>query len=408
MVAILRWFRDNAGSLLLSLLVGLTIWVIVNQEQNPVREDDFRPDVKIAITGLKNGLIITNEYATSTRLRVRAQQDTWSHLTADQFTVTANLNGLGPGTYDVPINVEIAQHTHASVIGETPSVIRLVIEEIKTRELPIQTHLDGQLAVGWSAGKASVTPARVEATGPRSAVDLISEVRASVSVQNVRQTITQNLPLVALDPSGNPITNVTLKPDHADVTLPLTQEAGYKDVQIRPQPFGQPDPAYYIAGVQVVPDHITVRGDPQIIEAMPSVVETEPVTLDGLTADLVQEVTLDLPPGVTPVDNTKIQVLVTVKALQSSRRLTPQVQVVGLGKGLTATLSPKTVDLILSGPVAILNELNTDVDVIVTVDLTGLTVGTYNKEPEVQISRSEVVKASIFPTVVSVTIKVSP
>ena len=407
-MAILRWLRDNTGSIVLSLLVGLTIWVIVNQEQNPVREDDFHPDVKIAVTGLKNGLIITNSYPTTTRLHLRAQQDTWSRLTADQFTVTADLSGMGPGTYDVPIDVAIAQHTRASVISENPSTLHLVIEEIKTRELPIQAHIDGQLAIGWTAGEAEVTPARVEATGPRSAVDLIGEVRATVSVQDVRQTITQNLPLVALDSNGNPVSDVTLNPDHADVTLPLTQEAGYKDVQIRPQPFGQPDPAYYIAGVQVVPDHITVRGDPQIIAAMPSVVETEVVTLDGLTSDLVQEVTLDLPPGVTPVDNTKIQVLVTVKALQSSRRLTPQVQVVGLGKGLAATISPKTVDLILSGPVAILNQLNTDVDVIVTVDLTGLSVGTYNEEPQVQISRSEIVKASIFPTVIAVTIKVAP
>ena len=48
MIGVLRWLRSNLWTILLSLLVGLTIWVIVNQEQNPVREQDFSPDIKIS------------------------------------------------------------------------------------------------------------------------------------------------------------------------------------------------------------------------------------------------------------------------------------------------------------------------------------------------------------------------
>lgn len=406
MIGILRWLRSNLGTLALSLLFGLTIWVIVNQEQNPVREADFQPDIKITVVGLKPGLMVTNDYPTSTRLRLHAPQNTWTQLTVDRFSVIADLSGLGPGTYLV--NLQPTVDAHAVVVSANPGVVRFEIEEIKTRELPIQTHLDGQMAVGWVADKAELTPARVEATGPRSAVDLISEVRATVQVQDVRETIKKTLPLVALDAGGNVIKNVTLNPTQAEITVPVVQEAGYKDVSILPQPIGVPAEGYYITRVSVVPDKVTVRGDPQIVAAMQSFAETEPVVLDGLTSDLVQEVTLDLPPGVTPVENTKIQILITIRALQSSRKFNPQVQVVGLDKGLSATLSPKTVDLILSGPVAILNLLNPDVDVIVTIDLTGLGVGTYNREPNVQISRSEIIKESIFPSVIAVTIKAGP
>jgi YbbR domain-containing protein len=211
-----------------------------------------------------------------------------------------------------------------------------------------------------------------------------------------------------VDASGNAIKNVTLNPAQADITLPLVQEAGYKDVAIYPRTEGRPAAGYYVTRIRVSPERITVRGDPQIVSAMLSYAETQRVNLTGLTSDLVEEVTLDLPPGVTPVEDQRIQMFVTIEALQGSLKVTPQVQVVGLAEGLTATVSPTVVDVILSGPLPILDQLDEDTDVIVTIDLTGLTVGTYNKEPKVQISRSEVISESIFPGVISVTITAGP
>jgi YbbR domain-containing protein len=403
MMGIIGWLRSNLGSLILALVVGLTIWVIVNQEQNPVQEADLQPDVKITVSGLGDGLVVTNNVATATRLRLRAQKNTWSQLTPDEFVVTADLTGLGPGTHQVPLQVSIA--ARAILVSANPGVLRFDIEEEKTREIPIQAYLDGKLAVGYTAGTATIVPARVQATGPRSAVDLISEVRATIPVGDVRQTVSQTLPLTALDAQGNAIKSVTLDPPQADVTLPLIQEAGYRDVAIVARTVGQPDTGYYITGIRVVPDLITVRGDPQIVSAMQPYAETEPVNLTGLTSDLVQGVSLDLPPGVSPVNDQKIQMFVSVQALQGSRKLSPKVQIVGLGNGLSATFSPLTVDVILSGPVAILDRLNPDTDIFVTIDLTGLAAGVYKVEPKIQISRSEIASESIFPGVISVTIK---
>jgi YbbR domain-containing protein len=97
--------------------------------------------------------------------------------------------------------------------------------------------------------------------------------------------------------------------------------------------------------------------------------------------------------------------VVSVEALQGSRKVTVPLQVVGLGKGLAATFSPTTVEVILSGPVAILDLLNPDTDVIVTIDLTGLMAGTYKIEPKIEIARNEIASESIFPGVISAIIK---
>jgi YbbR domain-containing protein len=163
-----------------------------------------------------------------------------------------------------------------------------------------------------------------------------------------------------------------------------------------------------VTGIRIIPDLITVRGDPAIIEVMQPIVETTPVSLDGLTSSVVREITLNLPPGVAPVSTEPIQMFISIQALQGSTKVTVPVQVVGLKAGLTATIVPTTLDVILSGPLPVLNLIRIGEDIIVSVDATSLTPGTYQLEPRVQVFRSEVKAESIFPSVISITIKAQP
>ena len=71
-------------------------------------------------------------------------------------------------------------------------------------------------------------------------------------------------------------------------------------------------------------------------------------------------------------------------------------EITGLPADLNAQVSPATMDVILSGPLPILNTL-TRQDVHVTVDVTGLAVGSYQLTPTVQILASNVTVESLLP-----------
>jgi YbbR domain-containing protein len=292
----------------------------------------------------------------------------------------------------------------AVLVASTPSNIRVTIEEIKEREIAIQVRIDGKAATGYSVGEASINPQRVKVSGPRSAVELVSEIRATALVDGLRDNFEGILPLVALDSRGDAIPNVEISPSEAQVTMPITQENGFRDVAIVARTAGQPDPGYYVISIRVIPDLITVRGDPPIIDAMLPYAETEPIDLSGLTDNLVREVSLNLPSGVTPVDANPIQVFIAIEALQGSRSLNIPVQAVGLGPGLSADFSPTTVVVIVAGPLPILNQLIATQDILVTVDVTNLKPGIYQLQPKVQATHSDVSIESVFPTVISITI----
>jgi YbbR domain-containing protein len=73
----------------------------------------------------------------------------------------------------------------------------------------------------------------------------------------------------------------------------------------------------------------------------------------------------------------------------------------GLSDELEAQVSPTTVDVILSGPIPILDTLRPQ-DVRVMVDVTDLTPGSYQLTPTVQILTSNVDVESVNPGAVEI------
>jgi YbbR domain-containing protein len=95
---------------------------------------------------------------------------------------------------------------------------------------------------------------------------------------------------------------------------------------------------------------------------------------------------------------------VSISPIQTSLTLLNQpINVNGLSEGLSAQTFPQTVDVIISGPVPVLEEL-TSREITVSVDATGLEVGTYQLTPEVKVSVDNVLVESILPGTVEVVI----
>jgi YbbR domain-containing protein len=272
--------------------------------------------------------------------------------------------------------------------------------------MPVQVQIEGQPAIGYSVGTKQITPSLVTVEGPKSKVERISEVRTRISVEAKRDDIQTTADLVPLDANGDVVTEVVLNPSQVTLDIPIKQDANYRDISVIVKRQGSPPPGYYVSGIFVNPQIITVRGDPAVIEAMQPYAETEPIELSDKTDDFRQEVSIVLPPGVTPVQNEKVEVLVTIGAQQGSRTvLDVPIQAQNLGDKLTATFSPNVVDIILSGPLTELDSLNPQQDITVTVDLNGLGPGRHQIESKVEVIYEDIRVDSVLPFVIEVEIK---
>jgi hypothetical protein len=102
-----------------------------------------------------------------------------------------------------------------------------------------------------------------------------------------------------------------------------------------------------------------------------------------------------------------VLVRVSIAAIEGSLTMSVPVTPIGLLPIHAALVSPETVDVILSGPVPILDTLTPD-DIRVVVDVSDLDVGIYQLEPQVDVIPDRVEVEALLPSTVAVEIIIAP
>src|SRR5690606_8420911 len=137
--------------------------------------------------------------------------------------------------------------------------------------------------------------------------------------------------------------------------------------------------------IQVSPQVVTVYSeDPELVNRLPGYVETEPINLSGLSDDVEMRVALNLPEGVELVARERVLVQFSIAAIEDSITVSIPVEVLGLSPDLQARISPAEIDVIVIGPLPVLDGLN-DESFRAVVDLRDLGVGTYQLTPEIDL-----------------------
>jgi YbbR domain-containing protein len=339
-------------------------------------------------------------------ITLRAPHSVWQDLLSSETSIRAlvDLTGLGSGTYTVNVQMQIDTRP-VRIISVTPWSINLSLEPQVTRSLAISLYLTGNPAIGYQVGNAVLDPAGVVITGAESLVSQIDFIQATLDLTDARQNISTSILLQVVDLNGKVIEGVTVLPDNVQVSLPIIQQGGYRDLAVKVMTVGNPASGYSLTSVAAFPPIVTVYSANSVtIGSMPGYVETSSLDLSGASEDIEKKLGILLPPGVTLIGEQSVQVKVGIAPIESSRTILYRpVEIIGLATGLDAHLSPQTVDIILSGPLPVLDIMAIS-DVTVQVDLTGLTPGTYQLTPKVSIVQQNVKVESILPGTVEVII----
>ncbi|MGF1505048.1 MAG: hypothetical protein GYB64_17885 [Chloroflexi bacterium] len=402
-----EWVRSNVGELLLALALGLIVWIIAYQEDNPVEERDFNTPIPLEVITPNGSLTVTANIPDAVRIRLRAQDNQWGELSSDDFSATLDLSDLPPGTHTVPVIVQEPALT--TILEVRPSSVDVLIEEISTRTFAIQPNVVGEPDIGFSASTPQLTPSLAEVTGPTSQVNQVSEVRVTIPLgEEARSDFSGELDPIALDSEGEPVPNVTISPDTVEVTVEIQQEEGFREVTVSPPWTGQVAEGYRFLGVQTEPQVVTLQGPQEVLDTI-NVLLTDPINLTGLTEDQVLRVRLRLPDQVSVAGESDIvTVTVNVAPIIIDDQVVvnaADINVTNLGEDLTANLSVDQVVIIVTGPQAQIQSLNPAVDLNVAVDLADLEPGTYLVDVLVEyIGTGDIEITDVIPSQITVEI----
>jgi YbbR domain-containing protein len=227
--------------------------------------------------------------------------------------------------------------------------------------------------------------------------------RVSIDLNRIREDFDQSVKVEALDERGQPVSGVSISPDTVHVVLPVTQQGGYRDVAVKVTTLGRVASGYRLTDISVSPPVVTIFSeDPALVNSLPGVLETQPLDLQNAQDDITTRLKLSIPAGISVIGEQTVLVQAGVSPIESSVTISSErIEIIGLEDELNVQISPTSVDIILSGPLPLLETL-TRQSVRVTVDLTGLAAGTYQLSPTVEVLVANVKVESILPNTIEV------
>lgn len=407
MLKALRSFAKTLPLLLTAFVLAVAVWIMAVTSADPSVEKAYPSAIPVEIIGQSSDLVITGEIPESISLTLRAPTSIWESLTSQKVPVRAimDLSGLGEGEHTVPIQVQVGIRP-VEIRSYSPRSASVLLQTLETKSFDIRVINQGTVAVGFQSNPAELSETSVMVSGAKSFVELVSEVRAVVKLTDAKTDINQTITLQAVDANGSVIKDVSLSPEKITVTQKVVERGGYRNVVVKVVTNGQPASGFRLSSIPVYPPTVTVySSDPALIDALPGYVETNPIDLSKKTDSFEQEIGLNLPDGVQVIDDLSVLVRVEIMPIIGSQSISDVlVEAAGLNSPLVATILPEKVDIIVSGPLNILDSLDLTT-LRVLLDLTDRGVGTYTLEPEYTLNVPDVKIESISPTTFKVTIK---
>ncbi len=399
-MALLRSIFSHFTSLVMALLFAAIIWGVATVEENPSREGYFYDTLPIELANRPSDLILAQKPVERARIKVRAPQASYDQLLPSSFRVVADLARLNVGTHKVAVKVQVSDPRVTVTVVE-PAEIEVRLERVKARTLDVRSDVLDTAPLGYTFRPPMLNPTQVTITGPETLVDQVVEAAADVYLRGAKMPIEREVPVQLRDAQGNLLGGMTISPTVTFVKVQVEQRVGYKDVSIKTTLKGAPAAGYWVSNIVVNPSTVTIVGNPDILARIPGFIETVPVDVSNATAEINKRAALSLPEGVSVLNNEGATVQVSITPLLGGQTVRRKISLQGLKRGQTATISPDTVEVILSGPLPNLQNLAAD-DVQVVVDVANLAAGVYQLKPRVPTVPGALRVQNIVPDTVQV------
>ncbi|PSL40242.1 YbbR domain-containing protein [Planomicrobium soli] len=227
------------------------------------------------------------------------------------FTLFVDLRQLPIGEHQVPIQTEnLSEQLRVRV---DPSVVNVTIEERVTQEFQIEPELNERLLKeGFVLDSMEVNPKTVTVTGPKSVIDSISFVKATVTgEQDLDKSFTTEANVRVLANDLTKLENVTIDPGIVGVNVSIKEYS--KEVPVTIKQNGETQKGMTIDSLTSSIETVEIYGPKTAVDQVEEyVIEIEAGAITPTNTDL--EVELKAPAGTTAVKpgNTILKADVTV------------------------------------------------------------------------------------------------
>ena len=178
----------------------------------------------------------------------------------------------------------------------------------------------------YEVGSLTASPEKVRITGPKTLINKIDKVNASIELDGNTEDFTQDVNLTIIDMNQEVLTDSEMNSlrieNNAKVTVTAKLWKIRQGVQISAGYVGTPAEGYQVGAVRTVPDTISVAGSAEGLESLADnnnviTIPEDSIDISGESEDVEKKISLTnlLPDNVKLTSDSSEDVCVTVSIL---------------------------------------------------------------------------------------------
>ena len=399
-----RKLTDNLSLKIMSVAIAIVVWLIVVNIDNPVGTNYYTiTDVElinkeyVESSDTIGKMCMPEENQDSVKVAITASKKVRDRIRLSDITAVADLQqavSLDTDPVMVPITVTcLASGVLPSDIKVTPQNLTVNLDEKETQEFVVNvTKGDTKPGKDYEVGSLTASPEKIRITGPKTLVNKIDKVNATIALDGNTEDYTQEVNLTIYDKNQEALSESEMNSlrieNNAKVVVTAKLWKIRTGVKIAAGYVGTPAGGYQVGSVKTVPDTISVAGNTEGLESLSEndnmiTIPADRIDISGESKDVERKISLKnlLPDNVKLTSDSSEDVWVTVSILpvgsQEFNLPTKNIEVKNKPDNLQVTFETAQIALRIKSESEDLEDLNINEDVKAEIDLKDKEAGNY-------------------------------
>lgn len=399
-----RKLTDNLSLKIMSVAIAIVVWLIVVNIDNPVGTNYYTiTDVElinkeyVESSDTIGKMCMPEENQDSVKVAITASKKVRDRIRLSDITAVADLQqavSLDTDPVMVPITVTcLASGVLPSDIKVTPQNLTVNLDEKETQEFVVNVSKgDTKPGKDYEVGSLTASPEKIRITGPKTLVNKIDKVNATIALDGNTEDYTQEVNLTIYDKNQEALSESEMNSlrieNNAKVIVTAKLWKIRTGVKISAGYVGTPASGYQVGSVKTVPDTISVAGNTEGLESLSEndnmiTIPADRIDISGESKDVERKISLKnlLPDNVKLTSDSSEDVWVTVSILpvgsQEFNLPTKNIEVKNKPDNLQVTFETAQIALRIKSESENLADLNINEDVKAEIDLKDKEAGNY-------------------------------
>lgn len=299
-------FRRNLPAKILALIGAVVLWGFVMNDQNPPVNSSFT--VPVYTINEPDGYKVSFDVR-EISLRVRAPRASFASVNAADFKAYLDLADAVEGNNTVKVRTVVPQGFEVIEVSDT--AIDVLLEAIMEKTMAVDVQITGNTGVGSALDKIIPSTEIAKIKGTKSNVMKVARLVGYMPLAGNTTDFTSKIKLTPVDGDGEFVGGIDVSPMEIDVTAKIMDGAEKKMISIKPLYSGTTASGYRVSGAVAQPERLEVIGKAEQLGAI-NEINTETISVDGLSADFTKDVDLVLPEGIiAPNKRVSVRIIIT-------------------------------------------------------------------------------------------------